>query len=244
MVDQPESLAVVVGRNCKDIRSTIGATQDEIARCARRIGLRWTASTVGDFEAGRSAPTFATVLAVTLALQMALEDAAEKRGEAPDPEQGATLADLLGEQGQVALTDSFSVPAAQVQAVCRGRTFTAFDPQYRRPTQSMRDGIREAIARQQGLSAEEVDQQERELKALFDNSVDLRLRSGLTEHRLAKRLNISPARLAIVSVQLWQSTFTEERDRRAGPDANQQKRGRISRELRVELEEALADGND
>jgi hypothetical protein len=47
-----------------------------------------------------------------------------------------------------------------------------------------------------------------------------------------------------VSFQLWQGTFTEERDRRAGPDANQQKRGRISRDLRAELEKALADGND
>ena len=69
-------------------------------------------------------------------------------------------------------------------------------------------------------------------------------RSGLTEHRLAKRLSISHARLAHVSFQLWQSTFSEERDRRAGTDANQQKRGRVSRELRAELEKALADGND
>jgi len=81
-------------------------------------------------------------------------------------------------------------------------------------------------------------------KALFDKFIDLRLRSELTEHRLAKRLGISPARLAHVSFQLWQSTFTEERDRRAGPDANQQKRGHVSRALRAELEKALADGND
>jgi hypothetical protein len=47
-----------------------------------------------------------------------------------------------------------------------------------------------------------------------------------------------------VSFQLWHSTFSDERDQRAGPDANQQKRGRISRELRAELEKALSDGND
>jgi hypothetical protein len=46
-----------------------------------------------------------------------------------------------------------------------------------------------------------------------------------------------------VSFQLWKSAFTEERNRRAGPDANPQKRGRISRELRAELEKELADGN-
>jgi hypothetical protein len=42
---------------------------------------------------------------------------------------------------------------------------------------------------------------------------------------------------------LWHGTFSEERDRRAGPDATQQKKGRISRELRTELEKALTDGN-
>jgi hypothetical protein len=47
-----------------------------------------------------------------------------------------------------------------------------------------------------------------------------------------------------VSFRLWHRTFSEERDRRAGPDANQQKRGRVSRELRTELENAIADGND
>jgi hypothetical protein len=43
---------------------------------------------------------------------------------------------------------------------------------------------------------------------------------------------------------LWQRTFSEERDRRAGADANQQKRGQESRTLRAELEKALADGDD
>ncbi len=69
-------------------------------------------------------------------------------------------------------------------------------------------------------------------------------RSGLAEQRLAKTLGISGARLAGVSSQLWGSTFGEERDRRAGVGANQQKKGRISRELRAELEKAITNGND
>lgn len=39
-------------------------------------------------------------------------------------------------------------------------------------------------------------------------------------------------------------SFTAERDRRAGPDANPQKRGRISRELKAELHEAVNNGDD
>lgn len=102
--DRPSNLGGLAGR----IRSHIGGvTQDELARYARRIGLRWTASSVGDFEAGRSAPTFATVLAVTLALQMALEDAAERRHEMPG--WRVMLADIVSGEAHVALTDSFTL---------------------------------------------------------------------------------------------------------------------------------------
>ena len=70
------------------------------------------------------------------------------------------------------------------------------------------------------------------------------LGGDITEHRLAQRLGTDHAHIAKLSLRLWQRTFSEERDRRAGADANQQKKGRISRELRAELERALTDGND
>jgi transcriptional regulator with XRE-family HTH domain len=230
---------VVIGRNCKRIRSEIGITQDELARCARRLGLRWTEAKVGHFEHGRSAPTFATVLAVTLALQMALEDAAAQRGEAPD--WGVTLALLVGREGDIALTDSFSVPAELVEAVCRGRIFTLNDPQYLRLGSSFGPYAIDAMVTQ---TRELLREHEAEVGVTFDELTAMLLRSGLTEDRLARRLRIKPAELAAASFRLWQSTFSEERDRRAGPQANQQKKGRISRELRAELEKALADGDD
>jgi hypothetical protein len=58
-------------------------------------------------------------------------------------------------------------------------------------------------------------------------------------------LEVSRDRLAATSFRLWDGrTFAEERHHRAGSDANAQKRGRVTRELRAELEEALADGDD
>jgi hypothetical protein len=69
-------------------------------------------------------------------------------------------------------------------------------------------------------------------------------RSGLTEDRLAKRVGVTRDRLADISALLWQHTFSEERDRRAGADANPQKRGQVTRALQAELEKALADGHD
>lgn len=215
--DLTPSLAQLVGGNCKDIRSKIGVTQEELARYARAAGLRWTASTVGDFEAGRSAPTFATVLAATRALQNALQDAvAKRRVEAPDC--GVTLADLLAGESFVALNDTLSVRAPVLAGVCRGKTFWLGKDNWRmkfRPASG------------------------REVTAL----VETLQRSGLTEQRLAQRLGIHVDHLASLSSRLWQQTFSEERDRRAGPDANRQKRGQVSRALQKELEKAITDGD-
>jgi transcriptional regulator with XRE-family HTH domain len=235
-----QPLAEVIGANCKRIRAEIGVTQDGLARSARRIGLRWNAAKVGNFEAGRSAPTFATVLAVTLALQMTLEDVAKERNESPD--WGVTLALLVRGEGDVAITDSISVPAAQLEAVCRGRNFTLGDPQYL-PLLGSSFGP-EAINAMVTQAREALREREIEAGVTLDELTAMLQRSGLTEDRLARRLRIKPAELAAASFRVWQSTFSEERDRRAGPHANQQKKGRISRELRAELEKALADGDD
>ncbi|MCV6968987.1 helix-turn-helix domain-containing protein [Mycobacterium bohemicum] len=237
MSSQPFApLAVVVGRNCKRIRSDIGITQDELARYARSVGLHWNAAKAGNFEAGRSAPTFATVLAVTIALQMATQD---RNGG-----QGVTLADLVAGYGFVALTDTLdTVPTGWVADVCRGRasTWPPADDYWQNvwPTQEIESGVLERRATRTAALVRQAATQLAEVGKL-----DVAERSGLTEHRLAQRLGISRERLADISYRLWNGTFSEVRDHRAGPDANQQKKGRISRELRTELEKALADGND
>jgi hypothetical protein len=66
----------------------------------------------------------------------------------------------------------------------------------------------------------------------------------LAEQRMARALGIDPAQLTKVSERLWGTVLTTERDRRAGTGANQQKRARVTRALRVELEKAITNGND
>jgi hypothetical protein len=39
----------------------------------------------------------------------------------------------------------------------------------------------------------------------------------------------------------WRRTFVAERDKRAGADANAQRRGHVSRELKAELRKVLDD---
>jgi transcriptional regulator with XRE-family HTH domain len=232
-------LAAVVGRNCRDIRRSIGATQDDLARHARSIGLDWSETRVGHFENGRSAPTFATVLAVTLALELARQ---ERRAPA---DRGISLADLVGSKGYVELTDRLNfVPVPLIADVCRGEPF-AWPPPEKYweaaiPDTEIEPGVEERRAARAAAAVKEAQVQ---MAAAL--TLDVAGRSGLTEQRLAKDLRISDAMLAAVSFRLWNGTFSEERDRRAqaaDPNASQQKRGRVARELRAELEEALADG--
>lgn len=64
---------------------------------------------------------------------------------------------------------------------------------------------------------------------------------------MSKALRIAPLTLAHITAALWKSTFSEERDRRAGDGANAQKRGQVSRALQLELEVAIEEalsGND
>ena len=222
MAVQSKPLAEVVGENCRRIRTRIGITQSQLAHYARVYGLRWIASSAADFEAGRSAPSLATVLALVLALQTAADDAVKRSARAPVI-SSVRLADLVGVDGFIELNFAVDVAGRELADVCSGDVPT-IDP----------GRIRQKIAKDTSMER---------------NSEG----AALAEQRLARRLGVTRNRLTDVSFRLWQSTFSEERDRRAGANANQQKRGRVSRELRAELEKAISesmskseddDGND
>jgi hypothetical protein len=163
----------------------------------------------------------AQVLAVALALQAAVEEYATPRVSPVITE--VKLADLVKGTGVVALNDDLSVAAAELADICSGDAPTLNNNVIFRRGAHQPDG-REGVWQ-------------------------VLQRSGLPEDRLLRWLRdrglvIDRIRLAEVSFALWQSTFSDERDRRAGPGARPQKKGRISRELRVELEKALGDGDD
>ena len=67
--------------------------------------------------------------------------------------------------------------------------------------------------------------------------------SGEAEARMAKALGVHEENLAALSAYLWGRTLSAERNRRAGPTANAQDRGRITRRLKAELK-AVLDGDD
>ena len=63
------------------------------------------------------------------------------------------------------------------------------------------------------------------------------------DYRMAQSVGIAKEMAAAEMQALWGRSFTAERDHRAGPDANPQKRGRVSRELKAELRAAVKNGD-
>ena len=203
------SLAEVVGANCRRIRNEIGITQDELALYARAHGLKWNAAKAGDFEAGRSEPTLATVLKVGMALGQALAftqsvaPAIKDRVIPRDHE--VTLAELLdGGNEVITLTDNLAITTADLANVARGQPFPL----------RLRRHDAEKLQRS-GLA-----------------SSGWRKRSASTN--LGSR-NCHPICGATPSV----------RNAIDAPEsAPTDKKARVSRELRSEIEKALADGHD
>jgi transcriptional regulator with XRE-family HTH domain len=57
--------------------------------------------------------------------------------------------------------------------------------------------------------------------------------------RMCKSIGIDNHLGALLMAKLWGRTFSDERDHRAEPDANAQRKGQISRQLKAELEKAI-----
>ena len=225
-------LPAVVGANCRRIRTEADVTQSQLASHARRVGLHWTSSKVGDFESGRSDTPFRVILAVVLALENAISAGHSETiriGEARKRRPTVRLADLVQYDGYVRLTEVFEPEGRRVAEVCAGQPWRVYGSEDRQTAERMD----ELLSPAPGVLGE------RYRMRLFDVE-DMRRRSGVNEDRLAKRVGIDRDRLLGESFRLWKGrTFSEERDRLAGSDANKQKRGRISRELRAELEREL-----
>jgi transcriptional regulator with XRE-family HTH domain len=234
-----DALADVIGRNCLRVRLEAGLTQDQFVRYAREVGLRWSASKVADFERGRREVTFGTVLAVSRALALAQAQAKERGVAVGRP---VTLADLVQSDGNVVLTPDGPDPLAAVVAdVCRGRHWPLNPVELMGEDEAgVYDVYQKVVA---GAAAAAVVDGYLDPDVTATELQDIRQRFTLADNRLAQRLGVSRDKLAAMSFRLWDGrTFAEERDRRAGAGANQQRRARVSRDLRVELEQARADG--
>jgi transcriptional regulator with XRE-family HTH domain len=65
-----------------------------------------------------------------------------------------------------------------------------------------------------------------------------------TDYRMCRNIGVDRETGVAAMVRLWGRPFSAERDRRAGPDANAQRRGIVARKLKAELKKAIANGDD
>ena len=212
------SLQVVIGANAREFRLGAGLTLDQVSLAARRRGLKWSESRVADFEAGRAAPNLATLLAVCLALN-----------DAGCPE--ANLPGLVKYVSPIKINDSLDLLDADIVRLLAGEP--ANGPEPMEPV--VGDPANALGWKRTPFERKIFHRYEAELT----KSSRIARTAGATEDRIRKALGISPLLLAHLSTALWGSSFSEERDRRAGAAANAQKRGRVSRELQAELQSAI-----
>lgn len=216
------TVAEVVARNVRRLRGT--HTADELAREARGCGLNWGTGRISELEAGKVSPTLPTLFALAQAL----------RHVSRTP---VSLADLLQADGFIKINDELVVKAKKVAAsvseVPVNLLVGDLEGGKERLDAALRWSMAAMAALPDYLGAVPV------VASQLTNQ-----HSGETEERIAKSLGIDMLRMTLESTHLWGDAFSAERDRRAGPDANAQKRGRVSRELKAELKASIDRGND
>lgn len=209
-------LATVIGSNARRLRRNAGVTLDEVSRAARRFGLSWSETRVADFEAGRAAPDLRTLIPISLALVEA-------------GCVGATWDRLLTSLPPIRINESLLMWDDELRRLLSGRIVSV---------KRLEDARNEDDDHNQ-LSPEEWVISERFPIADPATLRAVRGSAGATEERIRKSLGIAPMLLAIITASLWKRTFSQERDRRAGHGANAQRRGQVTRQMRVELKTAI-----
>jgi hypothetical protein len=233
MTDQeeaPPTVAEVLGRTARELRGD--RKVELVSRAARLAGLNWGTGRIADLEAGRVSPTLPTLFALCWAFGDLLD-------------RPVSLADLFAGDGPVTLTPGVTISLAHLRAALTGQ-----------PLESPPIGLllaREGVA-VAGLELEASDirahrrriAKDPNRRQILPNPRVQRVASSMLEadYRMAHSLGLDVDRAAEEMEALWGQSFTAKRDHRAGPDANPQKRGRISRELKAELQEAINRGDD
>jgi len=216
------TVAEVVGRNVRRLRG--GHTADELARAARREGLKWGSGRVSELEAGKVSPTLPTLFVLAQVLGNVTK-------------RPVSLADLVQTDGSIRVNDQLVVRAEKIAESVSAEPVQLVVRDVEGESERVHDGMQGVIAELAALPDHLRD-------LLSSASSEIAQRSGETEDRIAKSLGISLMRMNLESAHLWRDAFSAERDRRAGPDANPQKRGRVSRELKDELRASVRRGED
>jgi transcriptional regulator with XRE-family HTH domain len=220
-----DSVAEVIGAGARALRLDAGVTLEQMARAAQLYGLPWTSGRVGDFEAGRTAPSLPTLVAAAAALGDVIG-------------RPVSLAELVTGEGEVHINDKLSLDTSALRAALAGASITAHAIPQILATQEMQEMAQLMISQTNfhwpnRLRAVDPDLRQEVLRDFSESDA-----------RMCKNIGVDQVLGAAAMAALWRRTFTAERDHRAGPDAKAQRRGQISRQLKADLQEVINDGND
>jgi hypothetical protein len=210
-----KSLAEIAGAQARALRLAADKSLEDVATAARSYGLRWSTGSVGDFEGGRATTSLKTLLVVAAVLR-------DLTG------RPITLADLFAGNGPVEITENLPVDLSELRDMLAGQ------PVRMLPEQVVRITLKLSVP-------PDVIWPER-LRGWHHPELHKRVLDALSESdvRMCKNIGVEPFVGAAAMAKLWGQTFTAERDDRAGLDANAQRRGRISRQLKAELQELIS----
>lgn len=240
MAHNAMDLSAALGTHVRELRTSAGIRQDDIAAAARSIGLAWSRSVVAALESGRRQLSAEDLLLLPVILnRVGIE---------------VSLPTLLERLGTIRISEDTTLPSRRLARIARGDpdwgeriTIRIVEP----------DGDKlEAALRAVRESGGHDEQALQVAGRLFPDALPVELRhveqaaSGEAEQRAARRFGVSPLVVALVAHHLWGRSLTAERDARfaaapyeASVTQSQGKahRGWITRELLAELEPAIHD---
>ena len=213
-----KALDMLLAEQVKALREHHGRRQDDVARGARRCGLRWTRATVAALEAGRRRLS---------ALETLLLPAVLTYGLGIDPALDAAA--IIPETASIQLPDGTFVDGGMLKEIIRGEKTTrpwavSGTPEFRQV---------EAVRRRRETWTRIFAQREA---------------AGDAEQKAATKLGRPPLYIAVAARKLWGRSLTDERDRRVAEQAPadissralQALRGHITRALLLELGRHIA----
>lgn len=240
----------MIGANARAIRLQSKTTLEQVAHQAKRLGLPWTASRVGDLERGGASTRLQSLILFAVALSYAAK-------------RPVTLAELVRTEEDVELGQDTTITGprlhgfllgnpvlldpAQVELIPDVLDAHAYPPPAAASSnqEDAHDGQSWLFAHfdvlEKGPAAEHLSQAE--LIVRFQDSVQW---AGLAEGRAAENLGIDAYSLAAHSVSMWGHSLSIERDHRLSTWASEtgkvgtaQKKGQITRQLLAELRESI-----
>lgn len=225
--DAPPTIAEILGRTARALRGD--RKLELVAYAAKSAGLNWGTGRIADLEGGRVSPTVPTLFALCQAFGALLD-------------RPLSLAELFDGDGPVRLTGTdVTVELAELRAALSGETVNPGPALF---IASM--GLAGAVAAHAQFADHGIEPPDVLTARLGEHPLAQKVKQSMLEadHRMARSLGLDSDEAAIKMAILWGHSFTAERDRRAAADANPQKRGRISRELKADLKGAINRGDD